>query len=96
MLGKVLYNKSKYFHLRCGAMLLESLISSIDVMAGKGDPGGPSATAKEREREQEIDSKIRDPTPLPPHLEKQSRRSSRVDVNVSWIPDVETGSRFMV
>lgn len=63
-------------------MILELLISCVKITTGKGDPGGPSVTMKEREREQEIDSKIRDPTPLPPHLEEHSRRSSRVDVNV--------------
>ena len=81
MLGKVLYNKSKYIPQR-DAMILELLISCVIITTGKGDPGGPSVTMKEREREQEIDTKIPDPTPLPPYLEEHSRRSSRVDVNV--------------
>ncbi|KAF8531511.1 Rad17 cell cycle checkpoint protein-domain-containing protein [Gautieria morchelliformis] len=50
----------------------------------KCDPGNHSSTAKDREREEKLDDSIPDPPPLPFHLERHFRRSSRVDVNVLY------------
>ena len=49
---------------------------------GKGDPPAPSASAKDIRRDQEIDSRLKDPRPLPPHLAEHERKPSRVDVEV--------------
>ena len=53
----------------------------IDI-TGKGDPPSPSATAKDLQKEREIDALIKDPKKLPSHLQSQERRASRVDIDV--------------
>ena len=49
---------------------------------GKGDPPPPSSSAKDIRRDQDLDSRIKDPPPLPPHLRDHERKASRVDVEV--------------
>ena len=52
---------------------------------GKGDPPNPSATAKDIQREKDIDAALDDPSPLPEFLSDHERRTSRVDVDVSLV-----------
>ena len=49
---------------------------------GKDDPPNPSASAKDLQKERDLDALLRDPLKLPPHLQHHERRASRVDVNV--------------
>jgi cell cycle checkpoint protein len=49
---------------------------------GKGDPPNPSASAKDIQREKDLDAALEDPPPLPPYMSDHERRTSRVDVDV--------------
>lgn len=51
---------------------------------GKGDPPGTSASAKELQRDRELDARLRKEPPLPAHLQEHARRPSRVDVEVLY------------
>jgi hypothetical protein len=51
-------------------------------LLGKGDPPNPSATAKDIQRDADIDAKLLDLPPLPPWLAHEERRRSRVDPEV--------------
>lgn len=53
---------------------------------GKGDPPGASASAKELQRDRELDARLRKEPPLPAHLKEHARRPSRVDVEVRSCP----------
>jgi len=59
-----------------------SLWTELIDITGKGDPPSPSATAKDLQKEREIDALIKDPKKLPSHLQSQERRASRVDIDV--------------
>jgi len=50
----------------------------IDI-TGKGDPPSPSVTAKDLQKERQIDALIKDPKRF---LQSQERRASRVDIEV--------------
>ncbi|KZT02770.1 P-loop containing nucleoside triphosphate hydrolase protein [Laetiporus sulphureus 93-53] len=50
----------------------------------KGDPPAPSASAKDKLRDQELDARLRDPPPLPSHLKQHERRPSRMDVEMLY------------
>ena len=49
---------------------------------GKDDPPNPSASAKDLQKERDLDALLKDPLKLPPHLQHHERRASRVDVDV--------------
>ena len=49
---------------------------------GKSDPPNPSASAKDLQKERDLDALFKDPLKLPPHLQHHERRASRVDVDV--------------
>jgi hypothetical protein len=57
-------------------------------LTGKGDPSNPSASAKDIQREKELDARLVDPPELPPHLSHEARRASRVDIDVSVILNI--------
>ena len=46
-----------------------------------------SASAKDIRRDKEIDARLKDPPPLPPHLKDHQRKPSRVDVEVRFLCD---------
>jgi len=60
------------------------LLLSVYTPPGKRDPPNPSATAKDIQREAEIDAQLKDP-PSHPFLKTHDRRASRVDVDVRII-----------
>lgn len=78
LVGKVLYNKRTYlpslFHFHPAVAEL--------CFVGKGDPPSSSATAKDIQREKDLDSRLKDSPKMPPFLEGHMRRTSRVDVDV--------------
>ena len=55
--------------------------------AGKGDPPSQSASAKDAQREKELDLMLKDPPRLPAYLSQHNRRASRVDVEVVSISE---------
>jgi len=58
------------------------------VYPGKGDPPSSSASAKDIQREKDLDAAFGDPPPLPVHLSRHDRRTSRVDVDVRFSPSL--------
>ncbi|KAF9261419.1 Rad17-domain-containing protein [Marasmius fiardii PR-910] len=63
------------------SLVLFHLMGKVLYNKRKGDPPPPSATAKDIKRDEEIDRRLEDPPPLPPHLEEHERRASRVDID---------------
>jgi len=86
LMGKVLYNKrSSFMHF------LLFLFNSLPFPTGKDDPLNPSATAKDVQRERALDALVKDPDEnmLPVWWKAEhSRRSSRVNVDVSGVPSL--------
>ncbi|KAI0353325.1 hypothetical protein OH77DRAFT_1483691 [Trametes cingulata] len=62
------------------SLALFHLLGKIMYNKRKGDPPSSSASAKDTRKDQEIDARLKDPPPLPPHLKHHERRPSRVDV----------------
>ncbi|CAK5274318.1 unnamed protein product [Mycena citricolor] len=58
----------------------------------KGDPPNPSATAKDIKRDRELDAVLRDPPKIHPWQGEHERRTSRVNVDASSVPDVRHSS----
>lgn len=83
LLGKIMYNKREYLDPGVFKPLIEIFLNS-----GKGDPPNPSASAKDKKREQELDSRLRNPPPLPSWLSDHKRATSRVDVDVCLKPSI--------
>jgi hypothetical protein len=52
-------------------------------VVGKGDPPASSTSKADAQKERELDEKLINPLPLPPHLDEHERRASRVNVDVS-------------
>lgn len=77
LVGKILYNKRLFFHY------FWSIHAADDTPKGKGDPPAKSTSAKDAQKERYLDTKLRDPPRLPPHLSEHDRETSRVDVDVS-------------
>ncbi|TFK47071.1 Rad17-domain-containing protein [Heliocybe sulcata] len=50
----------------------------------KGDAPAPSASAKDIQRDKELDATLKNPPRLPTHLEEHERKASRVDVEVLY------------
>jgi cell cycle checkpoint protein len=57
-------------------------------MIGKGDPPNTSATAKDIQRESDLDARLKNP-PSHPFLKMHDRRASRVDVDVRIVLDLQ-------
>ncbi|RDX46443.1 Rad17-domain-containing protein [Lentinus brumalis] len=66
------------------SLALFHLLGKIMYNKRKGDPPPQSASAKDIRRDQEIDSRLKDPPPLPPHLRDHERKASRVDVETLY------------
>lgn len=64
------------------------------IYVGKGDPHHKSASAKDISRERALDRTLDDPPPISPWLATEERRTSRVDVNVRYLP-MMTALRFL-
>lgn len=79
LLGKILYNKRKTLAPSTVKLSTERLFCS-----GKGDPPNPSASAKDKKREQELDARLKNPPPIPSWLSDHKRPTSRVDVDVRY------------
>ncbi|EIW56046.1 Rad17-domain-containing protein [Trametes versicolor FP-101664 SS1] len=62
------------------SLALFHLLGKIMYNKRKGDPASSSASAKDIRKDQEIDSHLKDPPPLPPYFRHHERRASRVDV----------------
>ncbi|EJD07726.1 P-loop containing nucleoside triphosphate hydrolase protein [Fomitiporia mediterranea MF3/22] len=63
------------------ALALFHLMGKVLYNKRKGDPLASSASAKDRHHEQELDLRLKDPSPLPPWFSEHERRASRVDVD---------------
>ncbi|CDO73910.1 hypothetical protein BN946_scf185016.g67 [Trametes cinnabarina] len=63
------------------SLALFHLLGKVMYNKRKGDPPSSSASAKDIRKDQEMDDKLKDPRPLPPHLKHHERRASRVDVD---------------
>ncbi|RPD65187.1 P-loop containing nucleoside triphosphate hydrolase protein [Lentinus tigrinus ALCF2SS1-7] len=66
------------------SLALFHLLGKIMYNKRKGDPPPQSASAKDIRRDQEIDSRLKDPPPLSPHLRDHERKASRVDVETLY------------
>jgi cell cycle checkpoint protein len=84
LIGRVLYNKRRSLYLRAHTFLWADWCYWR--ILGKGDPANPSATAKDIQKDRELDARLKDPTGLPEHLGAEARRTSRVDVDVRNLP----------
>ncbi|KAI8970634.1 Rad17-domain-containing protein [Trametes punicea] len=62
------------------SLALFHLLGKIMYNKRKGDPPSSSASVRDTRKDQEIDARLKDPPPLPPHLKHHERRASRVDV----------------
>ena len=78
LLGKVLYNKRPFVPPLSPC----NIATNCGLVSGKDDPPNPSASAKDLQKERDLDVLLKDPLKLPPHLEHHERRVSRVDVDV--------------
>ncbi|KLO11926.1 Rad17-domain-containing protein [Schizopora paradoxa] len=60
------------------------LLGKIMYNKRKGDPPNPSASAKDKKREQELDARLKNPPPLPSWLSDHKRPTSRVDIDALY------------
>lgn len=74
LLGKLMYNKRKPSE--------PCRLQRIKQHTGKGDPPNTNASAKELQRDRDIDSQLKSQPALPDHLKDHKRRTSRVDIEV--------------
>ncbi|KAF9043827.1 Rad17-domain-containing protein [Hymenopellis radicata] len=63
------------------SLALFHLIGKVLYNKRKGDPPTPSASAKDIQKEKDLDAQLKDPPPLPKFLSEHKRRTSRVDVD---------------
>lgn len=78
MIGKILYNK------RTIPIIFALNHDHTDFVVGKTDPPSTYLSAKDRQREEELDRQLKTAPPLPPWLAAHARRPSRVDIDVSY------------
>ncbi|OBZ77252.1 Cell cycle checkpoint protein RAD17 [Grifola frondosa] len=62
------------------SLALFHLIGKVMYNKRKGDPPNSSASAKDKQRDRELDARLKDLPPLPTHLKEHERRASRVDI----------------
>ncbi|KAJ3513531.1 hypothetical protein NLJ89_g2894 [Agrocybe chaxingu] len=65
-------------------LALFHLLGKVLYNKRKGDPPNSSATAKDLQKERDLDTSLKDLPKLPPHLIEHERRTSRVDVNMLY------------
>ncbi|KAH9923879.1 Rad17 cell cycle checkpoint protein-domain-containing protein, partial [Fomitopsis serialis] len=66
------------------SLMLFHLLGKLFYNKRKGDPPNPNASAKDLQRDRDIDSKLKKQPPLPTHLKEHARRTSRVDVEMLY------------
>lgn len=76
------------------SLVLFHLLGKVLYNKRKGDPESSSSTAKEREKLQQEDKRLKDPPALPDHLSYHTRRASRVDVNALYADSPIDSSMF--
>ncbi|KAI0794827.1 Rad17 cell cycle checkpoint protein-domain-containing protein [Abortiporus biennis] len=62
------------------SLALFHLLGKLLYNKRKGDAPASSISAKDAQREKDLDAKLKDPPKLPTHLKEHERRASRVDV----------------
>ncbi|KAK7055293.1 Rad17-domain-containing protein [Favolaschia claudopus] len=60
------------------------LIGKVLYNKRKGDPPNPSATAKDIQKDKDLDATLQDPPNLPSHLAHYARRTSRVNIDLLY------------
>ncbi|KAJ7650689.1 Rad17 cell cycle checkpoint protein-domain-containing protein [Roridomyces roridus] len=70
------------------------LIGKVLYNKRKGDPPNPSATAKDKQKDKELDARLKDPPKLPAFLTDHARRTSRVDVDLLYADSPIDSSLF--
>ncbi|KAF7318952.1 hypothetical protein HMN09_00231000 [Mycena chlorophos] len=76
------------------SLVLFHLLGKVLYNKRKGDPPNPSATAKDIQRDKDLDATLKDPPKLPPHLDAHVRRTSRVDVDLLYADSPIDSSLF--
>ncbi|KAK7689412.1 hypothetical protein QCA50_007204 [Cerrena zonata] len=66
------------------SLALFHLIGKLLYNKRKGDPPSSSASAKDKQRDKDFDTCLKDPLKLPSHLQHHDRKSSRVDVETLY------------
>ncbi|KAF6752782.1 Rad17 cell cycle checkpoint protein-domain-containing protein [Ephemerocybe angulata] len=79
---------------RESSLALFHLIGKVLYNKRKGDPSNSSATAKDIQKERELDARLKDPPKLPAHLSEHDRRASRVDVDTIYADSPIDSSLF--
>ncbi|KAF9004565.1 Rad17 cell cycle checkpoint protein-domain-containing protein [Cyathus striatus] len=76
------------------SLALFHLLGRVFYNKRKGDPPSASASAKDIQREREIDEKLKEQPKLPPHLQQFTRRTSRVNVDTMYADSPIDSSLF--
>lgn len=66
------------------SLALFHLLGKLLYNKRKGDPPNASASAKDKQRDKELDATLKDPPKLPLHLRVHERRASRVDIETLY------------
>ncbi|KAJ7248242.1 Rad17 cell cycle checkpoint protein-domain-containing protein [Mycena haematopus] len=70
------------------------LIGRVLYNKRKGDPPNPSATAKDIQKDKDLDATLKNPPKLPSHLSNHARRTSRVNVDLLYADSPIDSSLF--
>ncbi|KAJ6551690.1 Rad17 cell cycle checkpoint protein-domain-containing protein [Mycena capillaripes] len=70
------------------------LIGRVLYNKRKGDPPNPTATAKDIQKDKDLDATLKDPPKLPPFLDSHARRTSRVNVDLLYADSPIDSSLF--
>ncbi|KAJ7064870.1 Rad17 cell cycle checkpoint protein-domain-containing protein [Mycena amicta] len=76
------------------SLVLFHLLGKVLYNKRKGDPPNPSATAKDIQKDKDLDATLRDLPKLPSHLSAHARRTSRVNVDVLYADSPIDSSLF--
>ncbi|KAF9554804.1 checkpoint protein Rad24 [Agrocybe pediades] len=76
------------------SLALFHLLGKVLYNKRKGDPPAPSASAKDLQKERNLDAALKDSTKLPSHLLHHERRTSRVDVDALYADSPIESSLF--
>ncbi|KAJ7595664.1 Rad17 cell cycle checkpoint protein-domain-containing protein [Mycena floridula] len=76
------------------SLALFHLIGKVLYNKRKGDPPSASATAKDIQKDKELDSKLKDSPKLPSFLSEHDRKASRVDVDLIYADSPIDSSLF--
>ncbi|KAF7325912.1 hypothetical protein MKEN_00442000 [Mycena kentingensis (nom. inval.)] len=76
------------------SLVLFHLLGKVLYNKRKGDPPNPSATAKDIQKDKDLDATLKDPKKLPAHLAAHARRTSRVNVDAIYADSPIDSSLF--